>query len=457
GEPIPVEKDRGDDVFAGTINELGFLEVETLRVGEDSTLGRILQLVQEAEAHKAPVQRFADRFSAAFLPLVLTAAAMTLVLSHNVIAAIAVLVAACPCAVGLATPLSVVAGVGAGARRGLLIKGGLYLEALAKVDTLAIDKTGTLTHGRPVVSDVVNFGDLAADEVVRLAATLEHYSEHPLATAVLSEAAKYGLAPSAADNIRVLPGRGITGAVDGHTLALGAKRLLAEQGVVISAEADRKAAELEGNGKTVVFLARDHDVVGVIAAADTLRPAVAEAVSELQRLGLRRVVMLTGDNERSAAVIARQAGIGEVAANLLPEDKIATVRHLQAEGRRVAMVGDGINDAPALTQSDVGVAMGMAGTDIALESADVVLLRDDWTQLPEAVRLGRRTYGVIRQNIIFGIAFNVLVMGLAAAGLIGPAIAAASQAVPDVAVALNAARLLRVAQHQDTVAQVTGA
>ena len=459
GESIPVEKGQGDDVFAGTINELGFLEVEALRVGEDSTLGRIIQLVQEAEAHKAPVQRFADRFSAAFLPLVLTAASLTLLFGHHLVAAIAVLVAACPCAVGLATPLSVVAAVGAGARQGLLIKGGLYLEALAKVDTLVVDKTGTLTYGRPVVSDALGFGGFAADEAVRLAATLEHYSEHPLATAVLTEAAKRGLAPAIAEDVRVLLGRGITGVVEHRALVLGTRRLLGEHGAAISPEVERKATELEAEGKTVVLLAREGEIIGLIAASDTLRPGVAAAVAELRSLGLGRVVVLTGDNERAALAIARQAGITAVAANLLPEDKIATVRRLQAEGRRVAMIGDGINDAPALTQADVGIAMGLAGTDIALEAADVALLRDDWTQVPEAVRLGRRTYGVIRQNIVFGIAFNVLVMGLASTGLIGPAIAAASQAVPDVAVALNASRLLRLPWRQGTItaAKVTGA
>ncbi len=457
GEPIPVEKEQGDDVFAGTINEFGFLEVEAVRVGENSTLGRILQLVQEAEAHKAPVQRFADRFSAVFLPLVLTAAALTLLVGHHLVAAIAVLVAACPCAVGLATPLSVVAAVGAGARHGLLIKGGRHLEALAKVDTLAVDKTGTLTHGRPAVSDVVGLGGLTPDEVVGLAVTLEHYSEHPLATAVLTEARSRGLAPAAAEDVRVLPGRGVAGIVEGHMLALGTRRLLAEQGAAIPADVERQATEFEAEGKTVAWLAREGEVVGLIVASDTLRPWVEAAVAELRQLGVRRVVLLTGDNERAAAAIARQAGIVEVAANLLPEDKIATVRRLQAEGRRVAMIGDGINDAPALTQADVGIAMGVAGTDIALEAAAVALLRDDWRQVPEAVRLGRRTYGVIRQNILFGIAFNVLAMGLAATGLIGPAIAAASQAVPDVAVALNAARLIHLPRRAVTAGRVTGA
>jgi Cd2+/Zn2+-exporting ATPase/Cu+-exporting ATPase len=443
GESLPVEKEQGDEVFAATVNEVGYLEINVQRVGEETMLGRIIQLVEEAETHKAPVQRFADRFSAVFLPLVLTAAALTLLFTHNIVAAIAVLVAACPCAVGLATPLSVVAAVGAGARRGLLIKGGLSLELLAKVDTLVVDKTGTLTHGRPRVTDVISFvDDQNTAEVVARAAALEHYSEHPLASAVLVEAAERGLTPLTAREVQVLPGRGLSGQMEGRLLLLGTRRLLGEQGITLFEEQERQVADLESEGKTVLLLAEQGVVLGALAVADTLRADVPAALAELRRLGVRQILLLTGDNERVARAIARQAGITEVAANLLPEDKIATVKRLQAEGRRVAMVGDGINDAPALTQADVGIAMGVTGTDVALEAADVALMRDDWRLVPEAIRLGRRTYRTIRQNILFGIAFNVLVMGLAAVSLIGPVIAAASQAVPDVAVALNASRLL---------------
>jgi len=408
GESIPVEKGPGAEVFAATVAEGGYLEVRVLAVGEDTTLGRIVQLVEEAEANKAPVQKFADRFSTVFLPIVLAVAGATFLVTHHALAAVAVLVAACPCGVGLATPLSVVAAVGAGARRGLLIKGGLYLELLAKADTLLVDKTGTLTHGRPRVTDVVPWGAESTDALVALAAALEHYSEHPLARTVLDEAVRRTLTLAPAMDVEPLPSRGLVGSVDGRALVLGTRRLLAERGIALS-EADEGAmAALEAEGKTVLLLAGDGVLLGALAAA-----------------------------------VARQAGIAEVAANLLPEDKIATVRRLQGEGRRVIMVGDGINDAPALTQADIGIAMGVAGTDVALEAADVALMRDDWMEVPQAIELGRRTYRTIRQNIIFGIGFNVLVIGLAAVGLIGPVIAAASQAVPDIAVALNASRLLR--------------
>lgn len=444
GESLPLEKHTGDEVFAGTISERGYLEVGVERVGEATTLGRILHLVEEAESQKSPVQRFADRFSAAFLPLVITLAVLTFVISHHLTAAIAVLVAACPCAVGLATPLSVVAAVGAGARRGLLIKGGLALEALAKVDTLVVDKTGTLTYGRPQVTEIVPHVDTHQDEILAMAAALEHNASHPLASALLSAAETRGLALPVMREVEVLPSRGVMGYQRERRLILGARRLLSEQGISLSHEQEERVTSLEQQGKTVLMLARDGLVIGMIAVADTMRAEVPVALAQVRRLGIRRILLLTGDNERVAEAVAHEAGISEIAANLLPEDKIATVKRLQSEGRRVLMVGDGINDAPALTQANVGIAMGGIGTVVAQEAAEVALLRDDWMAVPEAIHLGRRTYGIIRQNIFFGIGFTVLVMGLASFGLIGPIIAAASQSVPDVGVALNASRLLGV-------------
>ena len=442
GESLPVEKNPGDEVFAATVSERGYLEVSVERVGEATTLGRIMRLVEEAEAQKSPVQRFADRFSAVFLPLVLTLAAMTLLFSHHLVAAIAVLVAACPCAVGLATPLSVVAAVGAGARRGLLIKGGLALETLAKVDTLVVDKTGTLTSGRPQVTEVVPLDAIDEDDLLAMAAALEQRASHPLASAVLLEAERRGLLTPELEAIEVFPSRGMVGHLAGHRWILGSRRLLAEQGLTLSEDQEQQIATLEQEGKTVLILARSHSVMGALAVADTIRAEVASALDEVRRLGIRCIVLLTGDHERVAAAIARAAGISEVEANLLPEDKITAVKRLQAVGCRVLMIGDGINDAPALTQAQVGIAMGGIGTAVAQEAADLALLRDDWTAIPEAIRLARRTYRTIRQNIFFGIGFTMLVMVLAATGVIGPIIAAASQSVPDVAVALNASRLL---------------
>jgi len=357
-------------------------------------------------------------------------------------AAIAVLVAACPCAVGLATPLSVVAAVGAGARCGLLIKGGLSLETLAKVDTLVVDKTGTLTYGQPQVTEIVPLADATADEILALAAALEQSASHPLASALLNAADAQGLALPVVQEVEVLPSRGVIGTSRDQRLILGARRLLDEQGISLTTEHEARLASFEQQGKTVLVLVRSNLVLGMIAVADTIRAEIPVVLARVRRLGIKRILLLTGDNERVAHAIAREAGITEVAANLLPEDKIATVKRLQEEGCLVLMIGDGINDAPALTQANVSIAMGGIGTAVAQEAADVALLRDDWTQVPEAIRLGQRTYRTIRQNIYFGIGFTVLVMGLASFAVIGPILAAASQSVPDVGVALNSSRLL---------------
>jgi len=444
GEALPVEKNTGDEVFAGTLTERGYLEVNVQRTGAQTALGRIIHLVEEAETQKSPVQKFADRFSAVFLPCVLILAALTLLLSHHLEAAVAVLVAACPCAVGLATPLSVVAAVGAGARRGLLIKGGLVLEQLAKVDTLVVDKTGTLTTGRAQVTELVSFDEqMREDELLAWAAAFEHTASHPLASAILQAAAERGVPVREIDQVEVRPSRGIVGQAHGETWLLGAWRLLEEEGVHLSTQQQRHLTALEEAGQTVLVLVRSGRALGAVAVADTLRSEVRPALAKVRALGITRFIVLTGDNERAAQAMAKAAGISEVHANLLPEDKIALVRRLQTEGRRVLMVGDGINDAPALTAASVGMAMGTIGTAVAQEAADVALLRDDWGQVPEAIQLGRRTARTIRQNIFFGVGFTMMVMGLASFGLISSIIAAASQSVPDVGVALNASRLLR--------------
>ena len=444
GESLPVEKTTGDEVFAGTLMERGFLEVTVQRTGVQTALGRIIHLVEEAETQQSPVQKFADRFSAFFLPCVLTLAGLTLLISHHLEAAIAVLVAACPCAVGLATPLSVVAAVGAGARHGLLIKGGLTLEQLAKVDTLVVDKTGTLTTGRAQVTELVRFDEQwSEEELLAWAAVLEQTASHPLASAITQAAAERNLSFPVIEQVDVRPSRGIVGQARGEIWLLGAWRLLEEEGVQLSPNQQRQLTALEEAGQTVLVLVRSGQVLGAVAVADTLRPEVRPALTKVRALGITRIIVLTGDNERAALSMAQAAGISELHANLLPEDKIALVRRLQTEGCHVLMVGDGINDAPALTAATVGMAMGSIGTAVAQEAADVALLRNDWRQVPEAIQLGRRTSRTIRQNIFFGVGFTMLVMGLASFGLISSIIAAASQSVPDVGVALNASRLLR--------------
>ncbi len=453
GESLPVEKNAGDKVFAGTLNQLGALTVDVTCIGRDTTLGKIVRLVEEAEASKAPVQKFADRYSSYFLPVVLGIGLLTMLVTRNPRSGIAVLVVACPCAVALATPLSVVASTGAAARRGILIKGGLYLEALARVDTVVVDKTGTLTLGKPMVTEISNLqsqfsnpkseiGD-PQSEILALAASLERYSEHPLAGAVIAKAAARGLTLDDAHDFEAIPGKGVTARVNGDVVCVGTRSLLDERGVPVSAQDARRAEELEAQGQTVLWLARGTEALGLIAVADVIRPEVPSAIAELKKLGIRRIVLLTGDNERTAQAVAAQLGITEVHANLLPQDKIEAVRALQAEGRKVAMIGDGINDAPALAQADVGIAMGAAGADVALEAAHVALMRDDWRLAPEAIRVGRRTFRTIQQNITFGVLYNIAGVTLAALGILPPVLAAAAQSLPDVAVFLNSSRLLR--------------
>jgi len=440
GESLPVPKSPGDSVFAATVNGAGVLEVTTTKVGRDTTYGRIIRLVEEAEASKAPVQRFADKFSAYFVPLVLGAAALTYLTTGQVMNAVAVLVVACACAIAIATPMAVSAAVGSGARSGILIKGGAYLELLAKVDTLVVDKTGTLTFGRPEVVQVIPFGNRNEKEVLELAAALERYSEHPLAGAVVRAAGGNGAGP--VEDLRVVAGKGIGGNVNGSRVAVGSLRYMEEAGLTMPPEMLTCAESAETEGQTSIAVAIDGQAVGLITAADTLRPEVDRVFDEVRRLGIKRIMMLTGDNERVARAIANRLGI-EYKAELLPEDKIAIVRELRSEGARVAMVGDGINDAPALAAADVGIAMGAAGTDVAIEAADIALMTDDWKQIPAAIRLSRRTFGTIKQNLLFTAIYNAVGIGLAWAGVIPPVVAAAAQSFPDVAILLNSSRLLR--------------
>ena len=442
GEALPVERSIGDSVFAATINQRGMLQIETARVGADTTFGRVVRLVEEAEGAKAPVQRIADRFSAFFIPAVLGIGALTLLLSRNVTATVAVLVVACACGIALATPIAVVASVGSAARRGILIKGGLYLEALAQVDTLLVDKTGTLTLGEPQVTDVLPLNGKTSQQVMQLAASVEHYSEHPLASAILRAAQQDGLAVAEPERFDVIVGKGVTARFDGTEYALGNSRLLEERGIQMTQEVMERLVALEAEGKTVLLLADEKQPLGLVAVADVVRPEVPRTMQDLRALGIRNIVLLTGDNARVAKALANQLGI-DFKAGLLPEDKIAEVKRLQSLGHRVAMVGDGINDAPALAQADVGIAMGRAGSDIAIEAADVALMRDDWSQVPHAIRIARRAFRTIKQNLALSLVYNVVGMTLAAFGILNPVLAAAAQSLPDLLILGNSSRLLR--------------
>jgi P-type Cu+ transporter len=371
GESMPVEAGPGARVFASSIASLGTLHVRALQVGANTTFGKVIKMVEEAEIHRAEVQRFADRFSGYFLPVVMTIAALTFLVSRDPLATAAVLVVACSCSIALATPIAMIASIGAAARQGILIKGGKYLEALKSADVLLIDKTGTLTLGRPHITDIASFGEFSTEEVLSLAAAAERYSEHPLAEAVRLAAADRNLSLQKPEQFESVPGMGVRAWVAGRQVSVGNSRMIPEAGSL--PEAERLAAQ----GKTLLFVACDGALAGVLAAADTMRPEVPAAFAEVRKLGLQHVELLTGDNELTAATLARSLGIA-YRAGLLPEDKIAIVKEFQAKGQVVVMVGDGVNDAPALAQADVGIAMGAAGTDIAMEAAHMALMREDW-------------------------------------------------------------------------------
>jgi P-type Cu+ transporter len=437
-----VQKAPKAEVFAATICDRGALRVRVERVGKDTTFGQILRLVEQAEANKAPVQRFADRFTAHYIPVVITIALVTYAISGNPTAAVATVLVACSCAIAMATPTTVLAAVAWAARRGIVVKGGRYLEALGKVDVLVMDKTGTVTIGRPEVTDVLSVGTATEKSLLGAAASLEQRSEHPLADGIVRAAEKAGLILENPAKVEVHPGEGVTGELDGEAVMCGTERLLARLGVEVPEAIRRRVAGLAGEGKSVVLVARSGRLAGLVALADTLRPEMAAAVPQIRALGIGRVIMLTGDWKPAAAAVAARLGI-EFEAELLPVEKIRAVERLQDEGHVVAMVGDGINDAPALAQADVGIAMGVAGTDAAIEAAHVALMRDDWAMVPEAIILGRRAFRVIAQNLWFTAAYNAVGILLAATGWLPPVGAAAAQSLPDVVVMLNSMRLLR--------------
>jgi len=449
GESMPVEAGPGARVFAATFASQGSLKVRTAQVGEDTTFGRLVKLVAEAEANKAEVQRIADRFSGYYLPVVALIALLTYLIRRDPMATVAVLVVACSCSFALATPIAMLASIGAAAKHGLLIKGGKYLEILDKADVLLIDKTGTLTLGVPQITSILAMSDASQppasqiDEYIllQLAASVERYSEHPLAEAVRRLAQQRNLELAEPQGFQAYPGVGVQAQVNGSRVAVGNRRIV-EQFAAHPMAFDREAASLELQGKTLMYVLVDNHLVGILAAEDTLRPEVPAAIQTLREMGLSKIELLTGDNARTAAALAGQIGV-EYRAGLLPEDKIAIVKGYQAQGHRVVMVGDGVNDAPALAQADVGIAMGAAGSDVAVEAAHIALLRDDWNLVPEVMRLARRTLRVVKGNIYFTALYNLLGLTLAALGFLPPILAAAVQSLPDLGILANSSRLLR--------------
>ncbi len=449
GESVPVDKQAGDRVTGATLNTEGVLTVRATAVGADTALARIVRLVEEAQGSKAAVQRLADRISGVFVPAVVLIALATLTgwwiiggdPDGGLEAAVAVLIIACPCALGLATPTAIMVGTGRGAAMGILIKGGEVLERSTRVDTVVFDKTGTLTRGQMALTDIVPAHGVDGDILLRLAAAAEDASEHPAGRAVVDFARDAGLPLAAARDFRAVPGHGVRAVVDGMALSVGRRRFMTESNLAVPAALELSARRLEAEGRTAIFCGWDGQAQGVLAVADTLKDEAPGAVARLTAMGID-VMMITGDNRATAEAIAAQLGIGEVLAEVLPEEKVAEVRRLQSQGRVVAMVGDGVNDAPALVQADLGIAIG-TGTDVAIESSDITLLSADLDAVAVAIRLSRRTFRTILQNLGWAFGYNVAAIPLAVAGLLNPMIAGAAMACSSVSVVTNSLRLTR--------------
>jgi Cu+-exporting ATPase len=451
GESLPIEKSGGDRLVGGTVNRNGSVTFRANAVGAHTLLAQIVKLVEQAQGSKAPIQNLADRIASVFVPIVIGLALVTFfgwefaagaTFTHALVNAIAVLIIACPCALGLATPTAMTVGIGVGATHGILIRDAGSLEKLKSVTTIVMDKTGTLTAGKPTVTDIIPLWDVTREKLLGYASAIERQSEHPLAGAIVESAGHSNVRNRQSDDFRSRTGLGVEGMVEGKRVAAGNAAMMTADGIDISA-AHTIVERLTGEGKSLLFVAIDGKAAGVIAVADRIKPSSAQAVGDLRHMGID-VIMLTGDNETTARAIASQAGIQRVLAGVLPAGKADCIRNLQKEGRVVAMVGDGVNDAPALAQADVGMALG-TGTDIAIEAADITLMKGDLATIALALRLSTRTLGIVRQNLFWAFLYNVVAIPLAALGFLTPVIAAGAMALSSVSVVSNSLRLRRVA------------
>lgn len=469
GESMPVNKKIGDEVIGATINQQGLLQIKATKVGKDTFLSQVIKMVEECQGTKIPIQEFADKVTSYFVPTVLIIAILTFlawiifpkpfgqilvfaqnfipwinpnlgVLSLAVVATVSVLVIACPCALGLATPTALMVGSGIGAENGILIREGAAIQTMKDIHTIVFDKTGTITKGKPEVTDIISIGNLEENEVLHLAASVESGSEHPLGQAMVNQAQERNIKLATIENFEAIAGKGVKATIDGKEILLGSRKLMAEIGLTSSIENDM--SKLEMDAKTAMLIAFDNKIIGIIAVADTLKEDSIDAIAKLEKMGLE-TVMLTGDNERTAQAIAKKVGISRVLAEVLPEQKVAEIQKLQEKGKMVAMVGDGINDAPALTQANVGIAIG-TGTDIAIEASDITLVSGDLSSVVKAIKLSRATFKKIKQNLYWAYGYNTLVIPIAILGLLHPIIAEIAMASSSISVITNANLLRRI-------------
>ncbi|MFH1626035.1 MAG: cation-translocating P-type ATPase [Pseudomonadota bacterium] len=451
GEALPINKGIGDTVFAGTINQEGSLEVAAEKEAKDSTLVKIIQLVESAEEQKSPTERFIDRFAKYYIPVVVGIAVLTVTIPTLIFQqsfdlwfykGLLLLLISCPCALALSTPISIASGITSGAKNGVLFKGGVYIERLAKIDTLAFDKTGTLTEGRPVVTDVIPFNDYSRREILSIASSLECLSDHPIGKAILELAEREGVSTECVADFTAMTGKGITGGIRNETFVVGSKKLFSQEAL---SGLEETFSKLEDEAKTIVIVGKENEVAGVIGIADKIRGDSTYTVQCLHKMGLKRIVMITGDNERTAKAVATKIGVDEYYSELLPEQKVSIIRDIGKGNRRVAMVGDGVNDAPALAAADLGIAMGVAGSDTALEVADIALMDDNLSKIPYLLTLGQKTMSVVKQNIVLSIGIKLLLAVLVFPGFVTlwMAVAIGDMGV-SLGVILNALRLSRV-------------
>jgi heavy metal translocating P-type ATPase len=441
---MPVDKMTGDEVFVGTINQLGVIEIKTTKVGEDTSLSKLIRLVRQSEQKKAPIERLSDRWATIIVPVALLLSIITFLGTKDITRAVTILVVFCPCALVLATPTAVMAGIGNASKKGILIKSGEALEEVANISSIIFDKTGTITNGKPAVTEIVSFDEIhSKDDVLRVAAIAEKFSEHPLSKAITNKSKEKGLVIDDPDSFEVILGQGVIATVDSGSVLVGNKKLIEEQKIEIDEYMNNLISTSEDNGNTVMMVIQKDKPIGYIAVADQLKPESKAAVESLRKLGIGDLLLVTGDNKNTAYSIAAQVGIQQVFPEQLPEGKVKIVEDMIKEGKKVCMIGDGINDAPALAASNVGISMGALGSDIAIETADIALMSDDMSKLPELILLSRKVISKIKVNIFISMSINFGAIILAAFGLMGPVVGALVHNAGSVLVIANSSTLIK--------------